>query len=196
MNIKEKSEFLFSRIGEIDDGLVYEAAEYKPLRKKSYNFAMIAACFALIMVVAVVSPLLRNLGSMSNEVVEGPYASLDALLLDSKSEKFETVESPEELTYIGQASLVWQYEDDGELYVVPLSIGQLNSVTKKLGSGEDVGDRSPELDCRVWVLDGKGNVTSPYLKEGAGNEGCTIFDYEAEIIPDEELIKRISEILN
>ena len=47
----------------------------------------------------------------------------------------------------------------------------------------------------VWVLDGKGNVSTPYLKTSRGNIGCEIFDYEAEIIPDERLVDCISDIL-
>lgn len=195
MNINEKSQLLFECIGEINDEMIFEAAEYKPKKKRSYNFSLIAACFALIMVIAVASPLLRNLGGMSNETKDEPV-TLDSVLLDSKDSGFETVSSPEGLSYVGGASLVWQYEESGEYYVARLSQRELNNLTKAMGRGEEVGERSPELYCRVWVLDGRGNVTSPYLKEGSGNDGCTVFDYEAEIIPDEALIERISEILN
>ncbi len=195
MNINEKSQLLFECIGEINDDLIHEAAEYKPKKKRSYNFALIAACFALVMVLSLASPLLRNLIGMSNEATDKPV-TLDSVLLDSKDRGFETVSSPESLSYVGSASLVWQYEQSGEYYVARLSERDLNKLTVGMGHGEDVGELSPELSCRVWVLDGRGGVTSPYLKEGSGNDGCTVFDYEAEIIPDEMLVERISEILN
>ena len=195
MNINEKSQLLFECIGEINDDLIHEAEEYKPKKKRSYNLALIAACFALVMVIALASPLIRNLTGMSNEATDKPV-NLDSVLLDSKDAGFETVSSPESLSYVGGASLVWQYEESGEYYVARLSARELNDLTKSMGRGEEVGERSPQLSCRVWVLDGRGSVTSPYLKEGSGNDGCTVFDYEAEIIPDETLVERISEILN
>lgn len=195
MNVNEKSQLLFECIGEINDDLIHEAEEYKPKKKRSYNFALIAACFALVMVLALASPLLRVLIGMSNEATDQPV-TLDSVLLDSKDSGFETVRSPESLDYVGGASLVWQYEESGEYYVARLSQGELVRLTQGMGRGEEVGERSPELSCRVWVLDGRGNVTSPYLKEGRGNDGCTVFDYEAEIIPDEMLVEQIFEILN
>ena len=195
MNINEKSQLLFECIGEINDDLIHEAEEYKPKKKRSYNLALIAACFALVMVIVLASPLIRNLTGMSNEATDKPV-NLDSVLLDSKDAGFETVSSPESLSYVGGASLVWQYEESGEYYVARLSARELNDLTKSMGRGEEVGERSPQLSCRVWVLDGRGSVTSPYLKEGSGNDGCTVFDYEAEIIPDETLVERISEILN
>lgn len=103
--------------------------------------------------------------------------------------------SAESLTYTEKTSLVWQYADGDEVYVASLSSKQLDDLKDVMGKGDEVGESSPSLACYVWIIDGQGTVVSPYLKDGAGNEGCFIFDYEAEIIPDEEFVERVSEIL-
>ena len=96
---------------------------------------------------------------------------------------------------MGGAKLVWQYEEGGELYVAELTTAELASVQDCMGNGKQVGKDSPTLSVSVWLLDGKGNVSTPYLKASRGNVGCEIFDYEAEIIPDERLVDCISDIL-
>ena len=53
-NRKEKLEYLFDVIGEIDDKLLNEALEYKPARKRQYNLGLIAACLAVFVAVAIV----------------------------------------------------------------------------------------------------------------------------------------------
>ena len=124
-----------------------------------------------------------------------PYGKLDLLLNEQKDEeKYQKLDSAEELSYVGRASLVWQYEEGGEIYVAELTSAQLASLQSYTGSGTQVGKDSPAIAVSVWVLDGKGNVSTPYLKTSRGNLGCEIFDYEAEIIPDERLVDCISDI--
>ncbi len=220
MNKNEKTEYLLSMVGEIDDILLEEAVSYKKKRKKTFLVPLVAACVAVCMTVMLALPLsvmiplgfillgnqdaevpeLNNPSDvtegMGDEDAEEAHDTLDAILDAERLGKGHTVlDSTEELSYIGDASLVWQYEDSSEVYVVKLTQAELASVERNMGKGDQVGERSPALSCRVWVLDGKGSVSTPYLKDGAGNEGCGIFDYEAEIIPDEDFVDCISDIL-
>ena len=218
MNKNEKSQYLLSMVGEIDDAILTEAASYKRRRKKTFIIPVIAACLSVVMVLSMALPLAviltvdnllpgdlnsPNLDVEGDENLENdmgavisPYGKLDLLLNEQKSEeKYQKLDSAEELSYIGTASLVWQYEEGGELYVAELTAIQLASVQNSMGSGTQVGRDSPTLAVSVWVLDGKGNVSTPYLKVNNGNVGCEIFDYEAEIIPGDELVDCISDIL-
>ena len=223
MNKNEKSQYLLSMVGEIDDAILTEAASYKRRRKKTFIIPVIAACLSVVMVISTALPLaavitfgsLLSAGNSSPEVegnetqgagdenlendmgaVISPYGKLDLLLNEQKSEeKYQKLDSAEELSYIGTASLVWQYEEGGEIYVAELTATELASVQDCMGRGTQVGKDSPTLSVSVWVLDGKGNVSTPYLKSSRGNLGCEIFDYEAEIIPGDELVDCISDIL-
>ncbi|MBQ8408249.1 MAG: hypothetical protein IJY39_05235 [Clostridia bacterium] len=199
MNRMKKTEYLLREIGEIDDRLLHEAVCYKPVRRSSYKWGMLAACLALIFVLSVAGPLMRALSNVSGENVSDAvpevYTSLDELLLDSEDRFFE-VSDPEALSYTGSASLVWKDSESGRLYQLYLSDYQFSRLKSEMGKGDEVGESSPKLSCQVWVLDGEGNVRSPYLKDNTGNVGCDIFDYEAEILPTEALIRCISEMLS
>jgi hypothetical protein len=203
MNKNDKTNMLFSGIGEIDDGLLEEAMNYKSSRRKSFNFGMLAACLALILVISVTFPMLNRtkdaVGNSDPEKIEGvpeTYTSLDSLLMDSYGGSYQKLNSFDSLSYTDSASLIWQYVDSGEIYVKRLSSSELEEVTESIGRGAQVGEESPEIGCKMWVLDGEGNVISPYLKGGAGNVDCTVFDYEVEIIPDESFVECISDILH
>ncbi len=218
MNKNEKSQYLLSMVGEIDDSILHEAASYKRRRKRVFLIPVLAACLSVVMVLSMALPLAviltvdnllpgdlnsPNLDVEGDENLENdmgavisPYGKLDLLLNEQKSEeKYQKLDSAEELSYIGTASLVWQYEEGGEIYVAELTATELASVQDCMGSGKQVGEDSPTLSVSVWVLDGKGNVSTPYLKVNNGNVGCEIFDYEAEIIPGDELVDCISDIL-
>ena len=224
MNKNEKSQYLLSMVGEIDDSILNEAASYKRRRKKTFLIPVLAACLSAIMILVMALPLAviftvgdllpgdvnspnlegnETQGSVGDENLENdldavvkPYGKLDLLLNEQKNEgKYQKLDSAEELSYAGSASLVWQYEEGGEIYVLELSHVQLASVQSCVGNGTQVGADSPTLSVSVWVLDGQGNVSTPYLKASRGNVGCEIFDYEAEIIPDDELVDCISDIL-
>ena len=199
MNNKEKKvNDLFSSIGEIDDALINEAMTYRRVRKRSFKLAPIAACLVLAVVLAVAMPLISQLGS--NGGMEAPPQSeacaLDLLLLECRGMECDRYDSFDELSYVGVATLVWQYEDSGEIYALELTEYQLLLIENKLGSGQSAGESSPELSCRAWIIDGKGNVKTPYLKNEKGNVGCTVFDFEAEIIPDDAFVECISDIIN
>jgi hypothetical protein len=199
MNNKEKKvNDLFSSIGEIDDALINEAMTYRRVRKRGFKIAPIAACLVLAVVLAVAMPLISRLGN--NGGAEAPQqneaCALDLLFLECKGKEFDRYDSFDELSYVGVATLVWQYEDSGEIYALALTDYQLSLIESRLGRGQSTGESSPELSCRVWIFDGHGNVKTPYLKNENGNVGCTVFDFEAEIIPDDAFVKCISDIIN
>ncbi len=92
------------------------------------------------------------------------------------------------------ASLIWQYAEGGDVYSAAISASELDELMSAIG-GKEVGASSPTLSCRVWIVDEQGRVISPYLKRGAGNESCSIFYYDAEIIPGDKFVGCVSEIL-
>lgn len=214
MNKNEKSQYLLSTIGDIDDSILNEAVSYKRKRKKNLFFPVLAACLSVVMVLMMALPLaviftvdgllpgemqspsLEGEGDENLDVAPQPYGELDLLLNEQKNdEKYQKLNSAEHLSYVGGARLVWQYEEGGEIYVAELTATELASVQDCMGRGTQVGNDSPTFAVSVWLLDGKGNVSTPYLKSSLGNVGCEIFDYEAEIIPDEALVDCISDIL-
>ena len=196
MNGKEKKiDVLLGCIGEIDDELVNEALTYKRAKRRGIPIGALAACLAVAFVIAVAVPLIARFGALGH-TEESPIGSLDALLLESRGGNFKTYASFDELSYVGSASLVWQYGEGGEIYSLELTDAQLARIESKMGKGESVGESSPSVKCKIWVLDGQGNVTTPYLKSGAGNVGCEIFDFEAEIMPYESFTECISDIMN
>lgn len=198
MDKMKKTEYLLREIGEIDDRLLHEAVCYKPARRSGFKWGVLAACLALIFVIAVAGPLSRINSSLKhNAEMENDfeYRSLDELLADSLG-YYASNQSVESLSYTDSAKLVWQEVGSEELYVCHLSEAELARLQREMGRGEEVGESSPGFSLKVWVLDGEGNVRSPYLKPTAGNTGCELFDYEAEIMPTESLIQCISEILS
>ena len=198
MNNKErKVNDLFLSIGEIDDALINEAMTYKRVRKRSFKIAPIAACPVLAAVLAVAMPLIGRLNNSGTETPpQSDACALDLLFLECRGMECDRYESFDELSYVGVATLVWQYEDSGEIYALALTEYQLALLESKLGQGQSAGESSPELSCRVWIIDGKGNVKTPYLKNEKGNVGCAVFDFEAEIIPDDAFVECISDIIN
>lgn len=192
---KGKVEKLLSEIGEIDDRLLCEAVNYKPSRMRSYRLGLIAACLVLACFFAIAMPFIRAALDVNTNGEGEPIVTLDGAL-SSGSVHATRLESFESLSYFGSPSLVWQDSESGDIFVCELSASQLKRLQSELGRGKSVGDASLDLDCKVWVLDGKGNVRSPYLKNSLGNEGIALFDYEAEIIPSEKFIECVSEILS
>lgn len=120
--------------------------------------------------------------------------TLDSLFKNSDEKGYERIDSIEKLSY-NEASIIWQDTESGAVFVEALSSAELEGIKRNLGKGSHVGESSPKITYRVWIVDENRSVISPYLEAGVGNEGFAIFDYEAEIIPDEELIECISDIL-
>ena len=193
---KDKVEKLLSEIGEIDDRLLYEAVNYKPSHMRSYRLGLIAACLVLACFFAIAMPFIRAALDINTNGDGDTYTvTLDGAL-SSGSVHATRLASLESLSYFGSPSLVWQDGESGEIFVCELSSTQLKRLQNELGRGRNVGETSISLDCKVWLLDGKGSVRSPYLKKTLGNEGIALFDYEPEIIPSEKFIECVSEILS
>ena len=208
MNIEKriKAEKLLYTIGEIDDSLLEEAIAYRPRKRIRSRILVLAATVAVIFTVAVGSALISSIvNSFDKEEAipeqEAPTVppTIDSLLEGARDgEKFDYVSLESDLPYIdSSAHIVWQYSGDDGYYVSDaLTDSELDRLIYQLGSGEEVGADSPRIECMVWVLLGDGRVISPYLKASAGNISNGIFDYEAEIVPNESIVWTISGILS
>lgn len=193
----KKAELLLDRIGEIDDSLLSEALSYRPQRRAP-RFALIAACVALsVMLVLGAVGALDFISSDRFRNDKSPTSptptSLDEVMteLDGEYEKL----SEDELPYRdGNSYLVWQYSGESGYYVASLQKTQLEELMGKMGKGDEVGESSPELECKVWIISG-GSVLSPYLKSNRGNIGSEVFEYDAEIYPTADFILCVSAIL-
>ena len=203
---KAKIAYLFREIGEVDDALVQEALVYRPKRTAIPRVLMVAACLAMSFLLCfglvVISMRVKDSGGqMKPSTEEAPVAdSLDQLLLSqADSGSYTTLQSVKEADFFGGCGyVVWQYADSTELCVSrALTDAELNRLTREVGRGTSVGEQSPSLTCRVWLILGNGEVISPYLKESAGNRGyAELFDYDAELLPNDEFISCVSDILS
>ena len=205
---KPKIAYLFRELGEVDDALLQEAISYRPQRASIPRVLMVAACLAMSFLLcfgAVMIALRVNNGRNDNtdpptEDVIGSAATLDQLLLaQADVAHYTTLQTPDEADFFGgRGYVVWQYADSDELCVSrALTDAELSRLTRTVGSGTAVGEQSPTLSCRVWVILGNGEVLSPYLKESAGNRGyAELFDYDAELMPSKEFISCVSDILS
>lgn len=200
----KKANALLDAIGEIDDIYLSEALSYRRKRGIGSRVLVIAATLTLsliLLVSAVISSRFAS-GSESDEVP--PYnaeqtSGLDSFMIGiNDREAFAYVEEESELPYRdGNAYIVWQYSGENRYYISEeLSYTEISYLKTQIGSGEEVGGNSPELECKVWILLGDGRVVSPYLKASTGNISNEIFDYEAEIDPNEGLVNKISAILS
>lgn len=207
-NKMKKAAFLLDEIGNVSDVYLQEALSYK---KEKWNARPWIAAVACILAVAIVgggllsSPLMDNIFGMFNKA-EAPdkeneqpvLATLDAFLYANR-ERINCTEIEEsDLTYFGSTYLVLQYAEDETLYRSrDLTAREVDRLLGLIGTGDEVGNDSPWLSCRVWLVCEDGTVLSPYLKNTAGNKGhATLFDYEAEILPSSSLVSCISDILN
>lgn len=220
---KKKTEYLLSEIGGIDDKYLLEAESYKAKRKRRIPLSAIAACLVVCFTVVIVmaaSNGIFDLASgksedmMENEVfpdkevgnLEGEaseentyeeHSELDLIFL-SYLEEYQGYGSLAELpTERGSTYIIWQYIESGRIFISrPLDVGELKALDKYFGEGEPVGESSPSLKFNVWILKSNGEIVSPYLTESAGNVGNSLFDYEAELIPCEDFISLIADVLN
>ncbi len=203
----EKITYLFREIGAIDDRLIHEAATWQPRRSAMPRVLLVAACLALSLALTVgafVMASRRDKGEDAGAVGTPPTSEtpaspdLDAVLLSQReTASYTTLSSAEEMDlFSGKVQVVWQYADTDELCVSrALSAGEVKDLTSQIGKGASVGESSPTLSCKVWIVMGDGRVVSPYLKSSAGNCGSDLFDYNAELLPSEDLVSCISEIL-
>lgn len=196
--------YMFRAMSEIDDYLIAEAQQYRPLpRRRTLSLPVKLAALSLSALVAVTAAM----GWMQAELNRGTLPDTDqtsAVSLDQlfvahrETASYTTLSSQEELPFFeGACYLVWQYADSDELCVSrKLNRSEIRELTQN-AKGTNVGESAPNLACRVWIIHEDGTVTSPHLKASDGNVALgEIFDYEAELIPSEKLVSCISEILN
>ncbi len=206
----KKADALLDAVGEIDDVYLAEALTFRKRRSVSRRLAFVAAAIAMtVTVVFSVSIGLRLVsdsdlspsapGNESSEDKGENTNSLEYLMLSLPSkERFAYVENEADLPYTGgKAYVVWQYRGESGYYLSEaMSNFELGAIKSQIGGGKEVGEDSPKLECKVWILLGDGRVVTPYLKGHKGNISNRIFDYEAEITPGENLVDRISAILS
>ena len=203
-NKRRKAAFLLDEIGNVSDVYLQEALSYKKERFYARPWVAAVACILAVVLVGgglLNSPLMDNiLGAFDkaeNPEVEAP-ATLDSFLSANRGALNCTAVSENELDYFGSTYLVLQYEGDETLYRSrDLTSREVDKMLDLMGQGASVGEASPTLLCRVWLVCEDGTVLSPYLKNTDGNKGLAVlFDYEAEILPSSSLISCISDILN
>ena len=204
----KKAAFLLDEIGGVSDVYLQEALAYRKQTLLSRPWIAAVACILAVVLVGgglLSSPLLDNFLSFDKAKApeaEQPntqtLASLDVFLYANRARLNCTEVQESDLTYFGSTYLVLQYANDQTLYRSRnLTSGEVERILGMIGTGDAVGERSPELLCRVWLVCEDGTVLSPYLKNTEGNKGhAVLFDYEAEILPSSALISCISDILN
>lgn len=205
-NKMKKAAFLLDEIGNVSDVYLQEALAYKKSRWNARPWIAAVACILAVVIVGgglLNSPLMDNIFGLFNKA-EAPdqetpaLASLDSFLSANRGALNCTAVSENELDYFGSTYLVLQYEGDEMLYRSRnLTSREVDRILGMVGQGASVGEASPALLCRVWLVCEDGTVLSPYLKNTDGNRGhAVLFDYEAEILPSSSLISCISDILN
>lgn len=200
---QEKIEYLFDEIGRINDSLVQEAMVYRrepkklPIKAISVAATLLVACLVLFRVGSGLLPKVSKDDTAVNE--SGRIASLESLLTEhTDTLDCRLLSAQGELNFFdSNAYLVWQESNGNRLYVSrPLKADELEKLKTMATQGTLVGNTSPALDCRVWILCGDGSVFSPYLRSSAGNIGMgELFDYNAEIIPSSNFTAYVSDIL-
>ncbi len=217
-----KAEALLDAIGEIDDSFIKNAIEYKrPRRKINTHAVAIAASFAVVFCLAIGSLILPRLSGLLKDSeaaddvpnngeqgeydrpsyglpsIEGDGGTLDSVFESvTETEKYEYVTDPEMLPYFDGARIVWQFSgSDRYYYSQRLDEHELERVKSSLGRSSASGEDSVSLNVRVWILLGDGRALSPHLALTRGNISAGIFDYEAEIVPDEDFSRLIRSIL-
>jgi hypothetical protein len=203
-NKRRKAAFLLDEVGNVSDVYLQEALSYKKERFYARPWVAAVACILAVVLVGgglLNSPLMDNIfgafDKAENPEMEAP-ATLDSFLSANRGALNCTAVSENELDYFGSTYLVLQYEGDETLYRSRnLTSREVDRILGMVGQGASVGEASPALLCRVWLVCEDGTVLSPYLKNTDGNKGLAVlFDYEAEILPSSSLISCISDILN
>ncbi len=203
MNVskQKKAAFLLDEIGNVNDVYVQEALQYRNTAPATRRILTAIACSLLVAVIGLgVAGQLDAFFPDPEIPNENPstYVSLDEFLCTER-ETFNCITlSVSGVNYFENAHLILQYEGDDTLYqsraLTDKEVGMLRSM---IGNGSAVGSDSPTLACRVWLIMGDGSVISPYLSLTPGNVGSAVlFDYEAELLPSENMISYISDILN
>lgn len=215
----KKAAYLFEEIGRIDDRLLQEAMQFDCRTANTVKWRkvlLIAATLSLsliLMLQMVVGLSRRDWFPNTNKGEEpAPDAPMDGTptgngdwALDGvlnagiHSEGVEVLASAEEYGFFdGSARLVWQYRGEEQIYVSrSLTPTEVESLLKAMtGTRTAVATEEEQPLWRIWLVCDNGEVRTPYLENSQGNIGYgDFFDYHAEVIPAEEWISCVSEIL-
>ena len=194
---EEKALRLYESIGDIDHGMATAALNYKSSRSVSpLKLAfIIAACFALTVMFVIGGAKIADGLLDLNEtpgMADGVY-KLDSMLGEEADQVLIKAESDIDF-FSGEVELIWS---DGEnYYIKPLGKkNEVNSLLNAIGKGEEV-DGDKDFEYKVWISYGDGRVVSPYLKDTDGNVGyASLFDYSPEIVPSEDFVDSVNELL-
>ena len=195
---RKAAERLFDSMGMIDDALIDEASNYSIKRKTEHNAFVFRRFVAVAAAVAMISVGSIGLWIVSKKAGSGPdmdnaqneqITSVDKLkgtLQHASNGGLALKVSPDALNFFdGRTKLIWQYEGEDDYYVVECE--NTSSLKKEMSRGGKQVDRAEaeNVDYKVWVSYGNGEVVTPYLKENAGNVGyAELFEYSPEIIPN------------
>ena len=210
----KKTAYLFDEIGRIDDRLLQEAMQFDCRTANTVKWRkilLIAATLSLslVLMLQMVVGLSRrdwfpNPGQGEAPAPEDPAESenwaLDSVLnAGTHGDGVEVLASAEEYGFFdGSARLVWQYQGEEQIYVSrSLTPEEVEALLKAMtGTRTAVSSTEEQPLWRIWLVCDNGEVRTPYLEESQGNIGYgDFFDYHAEVIPAEEWISCVSEIL-
>ena len=203
---QRKAEYLLNEIGNLDEDLLHEATDLYPAarrrQKKQWMITAVCAvcaCAILIMPVGAMGSLLLALGTFIGINVVLPFDKSDSSQSTPPPEQNVTEVAPEELDvslfFGGEPLLISKAADEDFYRVTVLDDKQLNEINrlKKNSSKRTESDPLPETE--VWICDGKGLVTTPYLESTPGNEYYgTLFDYDPELVLSQELTAYLADL--
>lgn len=215
----KKTAYLFDEIGRIDDRLLQEAMRFDCRTANTVKWRkvlLIAATLSLslILMLQMVVGLSRrdwfpNWGKEevppADEPLDGAPTgngdwALDGVLnAGTRGNGVEVLASAEEYGFFdGTARLVWQYRGEEQIYVSrSLTASEVEALLGAMtGTRTAVATEEEQPLWRIWLVCDNGEVRTPYLENSQGNIGYgDFFDYHAEVIPAEEWISCVSEIL-
>ena len=209
MNSKKelRAQRLFDTVGYIGDQWVQEAMTYRAARvsKRARAAWMTVAAVAASLILAIGIRFIRlpDFHAPSNPTTT---VEMDTMMVEQREEFVSSnasgvlcLSSVEELDFFsGDAHLVWQYIDGEGIYVSrALTASEIKILTDEIDRAPEVGEVSPTLACRIWIVFGNGEVISPYLSNTPGNTAyAKLFDYEAELVPTDRFISCVSRLIN
>ena len=209
---RKSAERLFDSMGMIDDVLVAEASSYaiqSRIEHRAFVFRRFVAVAAAVLLLTVgmagawvISKTANSDGDVYEEDLNEQIGTPDKLkstLQTAFSDGVALRVSPDAILSVidffnGRTMLIWQYEGEGDYYVVECDNTQ--SLKKEMSRGGEQISRedSENVGYKIWVSYGNGEVVTPHLKENAGNVGyAELFEYSPEIIPNEGFEKVVNE---
>ena len=126
------------------------------------------------------------------DILKIDYSNLTVTLAKVDYDSVITLSSTDEVDlFDNQPKVIWKYTDSELCYVVNISESDLKCL-----SDYSPIQSAPEEICRIWLTAGDGLVTSPCLKQSAGNIGYgEIFDYSPEVEVSEAFAATLARLL-